>query len=204
DIGSDYPGVAGVALQPDGKIVVATSTKNAATGTDFGLARFTADDVPDVPDAPPPPHLYDAAAAFAHSHEHYVDFVTKAYRQYLKREPDAAGLGFWVGNMEAGVYRDEQVEAFFLGPGEYINFRFGGSIPVWVNGMYTDLLQRPAHPEEVALWQQVLAGGTPHQAVALAFAATPERERLRGLANYRTLLLPAPHPHQIALSADGG
>src|SRR5262249_24984784 len=160
-------------------VVLATTTTGAATGTHSVLARFTADDVPVVPDEPPPLHLYDAAVSFAHSVEHYSQFVTAAYQQYLKRLPDAPGLGFWVGAMRAGVYSDEQVEAFFLSSDEYINHRFGGSIAAWVNGMYTDLLQRPANPDEVALWQQVIAGGTPVQAVALAFAASPERERLR-------------------------
>src|SRR5205823_5730175 len=78
------------------------------------------DDLPVVPDGPPPGHLLDAARAFAHSPEHYTQFVVQAYQQFLKRLPDTAGLDFWVGGLQTGTYRDEQVEAFFLGSQEYI------------------------------------------------------------------------------------
>src|SRR5262249_53920109 len=134
---------------------------------------------------------------------YYFDFVTKAYRQYLKRDPDGPGLDFWVSHMQAGVYSDERLEAFFIGSDEYIHFRFGGSVRAWVAGMYNDLLLRAPHPDEVDSWEQIMRGGTPQDAVAFAFAASPERERLRVIDNYMTLLGRLPNDAEVKLWVDG-
>src|SRR5262249_34570759 len=66
-------------------------------------------------------------------------------------------------------------------------------------GMYNDLLRRPPSSAEVDQWQRVLAGGTPQAAVALAFARSPERERLRVIDNYLTFLLRPPAQAEIDL-----
>jgi uncharacterized delta-60 repeat protein len=202
DAGGVNPGVVGVALQPDGKIVVAMSTTNAATGADFELARFLADNVPDVPNEPPPPHLLAAAGAFSHSPEHYTKFVTSAYAQYLKRAPDAPGLAAWVGGMQAGLLSDEQVEAGFLGSAEYLA-NHGGAGQSWISSMYQDLLGRTPSAAEVSTWLSVLASGVPTSAIALGFTASPEREANRVRANYQTFLGRAPSADEVTLWVNG-
>jgi hypothetical protein len=170
----------------------------------FGTANQAAPALAGVtydPTAPPGP-LYSVAQAFSRSREHYVDFLGKAYRQYLKREPDAGGLNFWVGALLAGTYSDEQVEAFFIGSDEYINVRYHGDRAAWVQGMYQDLLLRPASAAEVALWLQALAAGTTESAVALGFAASPEREQLRIADSYRTFLGREPNQGEVNLWLD--
>jgi hypothetical protein len=155
-------------------------------------------DLPVVPNSPRPAKLQDAARLFAHSAEHYTEFVIHAYQQYLKRVPDAAGLAAWVSGMQAGTYSDEQVEAFFLGSQEYIQTH-GGTGQAWVTGMYQDLLGRTASPAEVQTWVNVLNNGTPASAVALGFAASRERESQRVRTNYQTYLGRTPRQDEVDL-----
>jgi hypothetical protein len=155
-------------------------------------------EMPEVADGPQPPAAMDAARAFAHSTEHYTQFVVGAYQQYLKRFPDPVGLNFWVGAMQAGVFSDEQVEALFLGSEEYIASH-GGTGQAWVTGMYEDLLGRTPSDAEVQAWVNVLNAGTPSAAVALGFAASPEREAQRVRTNYQTYLGRDPRQDEVDL-----
>jgi hypothetical protein len=154
-------------------------------------------DLPVVPDSPPPVTLTAAATAFAHSREHFTQFVINAYQQYLKRLPDAAGLDFWVSNMQAGVYTDEQLESFFIGSAEYIA-NHGGTGQAWVTAMYQDLLGRSPGADEVQGWVNALNNGTPAAAVALGFAASAEREGQLVRFNYRTYLGREATPAEVA------
>jgi uncharacterized delta-60 repeat protein len=187
----------GVGVTPGGDVVLASpgGDSNGPSGPGITLAVFQ---------GPPalPPHLYDAATAFTHSTEHYTQFVVAAYQQYLKRTPDAAGLDFWVSKLRGGVYSDEQVEAFFIGSQEYIQTH-GGTGQAWVTGMYHDLLGRTPSDAEVQTWVNALSHGTPASAVALGFAASPERETQRVVANYQTYLSRAPSQAEIDLWVNG-
>jgi hypothetical protein len=159
----------------------------ATMGTAAAVLTIADSDLPIVPNAPPSAALTAVATAFAHSREHYQQFVVNAYQQYLKRRPDDSGLNFWVNNMLSGVYTDEQVEAFFIGSDEYIA-NHGGPGAAWVTGMYKDLLGRTPSAAEVQGWVSVLNAGTPASAVALGFAASRERESQRVRFNYQTYL----------------
>jgi hypothetical protein len=175
----------------DGDKTLQLTLSNATGGTlgspATAVVTIADTDTSGVPNGPPSPKLIEAARAFAHSKEHYTQFVVGAYQQYLKRTPDPVGLGFWVSNMQAGVYTDEQVEAFFIGSQEYIASH-GGTGQAWVTGMYKDLLGRDPRPDEVDRWVAALNGGTPPDAVAHGFAASPERESQRVRFNYNTYL----------------
>jgi hypothetical protein len=155
-------------------------------------------DLPSVPDSAPPSGLLTVAGAFAHSREHYTQFVTTAYQQYLKRQPDSFGLGAWVNAMLAGTVSDEQLEASFIGSPEYIA-NHGGAGAAWVTGMYQDLLGRNPANAEVQTWVNALANGASTTAVALGFAASAEREGQRVTANYQTYLGRAPSQGEVSL-----
>jgi hypothetical protein len=122
------------------------------------------------------------ASALTHSPENYANFITGAYRQYLGRTPDTAGLTSWVNAMQGGL-SDEQLEASFIGSAEYIRDH-GGTGPAWVNGMYHDLLGRNADAAGLNHWVQALQAGAAPDLVAYGFAASAEREGQRIAADY--------------------
>jgi hypothetical protein len=92
-----------------------------------------------------PGNLTAAAGQITHALDHYRQFVTNGYQQYLGRPPDAAGLSAWVGKMQAGL-TDEQLEAAFIGAPEYIAAH-GGAGAGWVQGLYHDILVPPFRPK---------------------------------------------------------
>jgi hypothetical protein len=154
-----------------------------------------------VPDQPYTAKVLAAGNFFAHSHEHYFDFVTKAYRRYLNREPDPNGRAHWINALESGLLREQQVEGSFVGSVEYINVRYGGSSRAWVIGLYRDLLQRPRDPAPAELdgWLRNLQAGVTTDQVAFAFANSPERARLNVVENYRVFLGRVPSENEIQL-----
>src|SRR5262249_4062405 len=134
----------------------------------------------------PPAKLGTYANTITHSKEHYVQFVTNAYKQYLNRAPDPSGLGSWVGALQNGL-TDERLEASFIGSPEYIA-NHGGPGAGWVKGMYQDILGRTPSQSEVDGWVQALNSGVSPQQVAYGFAASAEREGNRVRGDYQTFL----------------
>jgi hypothetical protein len=199
-----------VGLRDDGLVngnqtvqLTLSNASGATLGSPASITlTITESDLPGVPNSPPPAPLLTAARAFSHSLEHYTQFVTNAYAQFLKRVPDAPGLAAWVSGMQAGLYSDEQVEALFLGSVEYIA-NHGGTGQAWIIGMYQDLLGRTPSNAEVSNWLSVLAAGTPTTAVALGFTASPEREAERVRTNYQTYLGRAPSADEVTLWVNG-
>jgi hypothetical protein len=133
-----------------------------------------------------PSNLFQVAQLFTHSTENFQHFVTNAYQTYLKRNPGASEVNFWVTAMSQGA-TDEQVEANFIGSAEYIA-NHGGTSRAWVSSMYQDLLGRTAAPSEIDWWLQNMARGTSASDVALGFAASAEREGQRISATYLIVL----------------
>ncbi|MCB1919619.1 MAG: DUF4214 domain-containing protein [Candidatus Competibacteraceae bacterium] len=44
-------------------------------------------------------------------------FITDLYRTFYQREPDAAGLSYWLGQLTtAGVLRSSVIQAFLYAP----------------------------------------------------------------------------------------
>jgi autotransporter-associated beta strand protein len=146
----------------------------------------------------PPGRLYDAAQAFARSPEHYTQFVTTEYRQFLKREPDPAGLQGWVNGMLAGVYTDERVEGNFINSVEYVTAH-NGTGRDWLLGIYHDLLGRTnVGDDEINGWLGLMAAGMSPTTVAADIAGSIERETQRVRADYQTYLGHDGPPDQVA------
>ncbi|HEX5444031.1 MAG TPA: DUF4214 domain-containing protein [Pirellulales bacterium] len=133
-----------------------------------------------------PPELGSVAVAFTQVLGYYGAVVSRAYHDYIGREPDDAGLNYWVERMQAGL-SEEQLDAAFIGSPEYVRDH-GGSDPAWVTGMYHDLLGRSPDAQGLQYWTARLQSGESHFGVALGFAASPEREALVIDGDYRELL----------------
>jgi hypothetical protein len=169
-------------------LVLSNVSDGAVLGSTATAVLTIADEnLPRVPNSPRPANLGQVAYQLAQSREHYIDFITKAYHQYLGRAPDAAGLNGWLTVMLNGTVTDERLEAGFIGSPEYIQ-NHGGSGRGWVVGMYHDLLGRTPSDAEVNTFLAALANGTTTTQVAYAFAAGPEREGIRVRGDYATFL----------------
>jgi hypothetical protein len=164
--------------------------RTVTVGTDNVLL-----DVNTLQPSPPPPTLLTVASAIDQSSEYYSNLITANYQRYLGRGPDAGGLAYWLGRMQNGL-TDEHLEAGFLGSPEYIA-NHGGTGQAWVIGMYHDLLGRSPDPAGLAYWFNKLQSGTDPGSIAYGFAASPEREGQRVLADYQKLLGRTPAQAEI-------
>lgn len=122
--------------------------------------------------------------AVDHSAEYYANvIIAPAYQDYLGRSPDAAGLAFWVSQMQYHGLTDEQLEAGFIASNEFYA-RAGGTDSLWADAMYLDLLGRQPDPLGEAYWVQQLSAGASRTSIAYGFAASLERERRRITDDY--------------------
>ncbi len=114
-------------------------------------ADAATDPVPDLPTEP-----------FA---GHY--FVTQQYRDLLGREPDAAGVAFWVTQLEGGMSPGGMISQFVDSP-EF------GEVRAPVARLYRAALGRLPDESGWAFWASRLAAGESLESLAAAFIATPE------------------------------
>jgi uncharacterized protein YkwD len=133
-----------------------------------------------------PSNLLQVADTFTHSPENFQHFITNAFQSYLKRNPTASEMAFWVNAMTQGM-SDGQVEASFIGSQEYIGDH-GGSSAAWISAMYQDLLGRSAAQFEIDQWMQKMSDGMSPGDVAYGFASSPEREGQRIGNTYQVVL----------------
>ena len=82
---------------------------------------------------------------------------------------------------------DEQLEAFFIGSPEFIQDN-GGQGVGWITSMYEKLLGRAPDQAGLNAWLNALQAGANPSAIALGFAASPEREGERITADYQNYL----------------
>src|SRR5262249_9799489 len=78
---------------------------------------------------------------------------------------------------------------------------YGGSQRAFIIGLYRDLLRRTSDPSEgeIQNWLNLLNTGTTTDAVAFAFANSPERARLNVIDNYNILLERPPSEDETPL-----
>lgn len=124
------------------------------------------------------------ANAIDHSAEYFANIiVTPAYQHYLNRAPDAAGLAFWVDQLQNHGVTDERMEAGFISSPEFYA-RAGGTDKAWVDALYQSLLGRPADQAGETYWVQQLAAGVSRGQIAYDFATSTERESQRITYDY--------------------
>lgn len=143
-----------------------------------------------------PANLSAVSHALTHDANYEASLITTAYQQYLERPADAAGISYWISQIQAGT-TDEQFEALLLSSSEYAQLHGGGNAS-WVLGMYSDLLQRPADGDGLSYWLNQLTAGETRYQIALGIATSAEREAIVVANDYQTLLGRAAAAGEIA------
>jgi hypothetical protein len=161
------------------QVAVGVDDSQGDTAGGFGLAHVART-------GPEPGTLAAVAVGFTHSIEYFSNLVTTKYQSYLGRAPDAAGLGYWIRRLQNNL-TDEQLEASFIGSSEFIQDH-GGLNASWITSMYQILLGRNPDTSGLNYWLSVVQSGANPFAIALGFAASPERESQRISADYQTYL----------------
>jgi SpoIID/LytB domain protein len=132
---------------------------------------------------------YAAARAFASSGERYTHWVGDTYAAALHRPAEPSGINNWVAFLLRGGTLND-LNSGIYGSTESLYALGGGDVNLWVNGVYQNLLGRPAAPIEQAMWagEAARSGRT---AVAKAISQSGEA-RDRRLAGYYQALLGRP------------
>ncbi len=95
----------------------------------------------------------------------YEDFVGKAYRDFLGREPDPAEVAEWSARLAEGTGRSAFVAELAASPEWTSNV---------VGELYLDTLGRPGDRAGIRYWAHQLGRGVPLATVAAAFYGSPE------------------------------
>jgi hypothetical protein len=128
----------------------------------------------------------------ARSDEWLTISIRDLYVKALGREPDQAGLLYWIGRVRAGT-RLTDVGALFYGSPEYFQ-RKGGTPEGFVSGLYNDLLGRPADGGGLAFWANEYRRGVPPATIAASFYASIESRGKRVDSLYQRVLGRIPDP----------
>jgi uncharacterized delta-60 repeat protein len=205
---------AGVALQSDGRIVVAGSASPSGTTSTFAVARYLGD--APVADAnqrflnqlyldllgrtidPSGQATWSAMLTrgvsrtqvtlqIEGSAEYRTRQVQDFYGLLLNRSPDSTGLAAFTGFLGAGGTVD-QVKASILGSGEYFTSRSGGTNDGFLAALYRDVLGRAIDASGQATWGGALRAGASRQSVAQGVVTSLEADQVLVQGDYRQLL----------------
>jgi len=126
--------------------------------------------------------------------------IRRFYLDTLDREPDAAGLAFWIGEVQSKRRPLAAVAAsFYSSPEYYANA--GGTDADWVADLYEKVLHRPAQPGDIVFWvDRTRAQGRGKVAATIYGSLESRRDRVTLL--YDALLDRAPETGGLAYWAD--
>lgn len=121
------------------------------------------------------------------SDEWLESVVDQLYLDTLGREGDPVGTAFWVGELKSGRRSVAKVAAQLYASGEYFDGLGGGTVPTWIDDLYTKILGRSADSPGRAYWvAETQATGRGN--VALGFYQSGESARTRVQGLYQSLL----------------
>lgn len=78
----------------------------------------------------------------------YIDYVTRLYREILKRDPDPEGLRTWVGGLKSGEHTKVSVRA-----------GIENSVEKQVGDLYREILKRDPDQAGVETWMEAIRAG---------------------------------------------
>ncbi len=106
-------------------------------------------------------------ANFSGSQASSTVFVRQLYRDLLDREPDAAGMAFWLGQIGAGMTRAQVASQFFGGQ----EFSSGG---LYIVKLYLGVLGRDPDFRGWFYWFNTVQSGGAPSAMLNSFLTSPE------------------------------
>lgn len=99
--------------------------------------------------------------------------IYRLYQATFKREPEAAGLEYWLKATEAGTSA-LSMAAQFVGSPEFQATYGALNNSQFVELMYRNVLGRPPEPAGLSYWVNALNSGTSRASALLGFADSPE------------------------------
>lgn len=96
--------------------------------------------------------------------------VYRLYQAAFDREPDTAGLGYWIARMEKGGTLNEVAREFLLQPEAVALYGTNPDAKSLVTAMYAHVQHRPPDPEGEAYWLHRLATGTTAATMLMEFS----------------------------------
>lgn len=116
----------------------------------------------------------DAAFALDVDVDEVPGQVYRLYQAAFDRKPDMGGIGFWIGQVEAGMSLGEAAGQFLASP--EFRTRFGADMAdgVFLDTLYRNVLHRTPDQAGKDFWLGALAAGIERPDVLLAFSASAE------------------------------
>jgi uncharacterized protein (DUF2141 family) len=126
-----------------------------------------------------------AATAFWQSSEHRGVEVDQFYATFLGRDADAGGRALWVNALLSGTAEADVIRGFLMSP-EYQATH--ASDVSFINGLYSQILDRPGDPASLSAWLAALQNGLSRRALVEDFLTSAEADQ-KVVDNYYALFL---------------
>ena len=108
--------------------------------------------------------------------------VARLYRAYFRRDPDAAGLNYWVPKYRSGELCLDEISEFFAGSSEFVSTYGKLPNPEFVRRVYLNVLGREPDPDGYNHWApRITYGGMTRGEMMVAFSESPEFRSRTGL-----------------------
>ncbi len=130
------------------------------------------------------------------SDEYRKNLVSSFYSTLLHRGATANEIAFWLSAFSANL-TDEQVEAQFLGSGEYFALA-GGTNEEWVNHLFLDVLGRPPTGDELLIFTSNLKSITSYAFLANYLLSSDEARTLLVNGYYAAFLRRSPEATELS------
>ncbi len=102
-----------------------------------------------------------------------------AYRVYqaaFDRKPDAAGLGYWIAQLDKGISLQAVADGFIHSPEFELRYGEQSSDAAFVDGLYKNVLHRAGEAAGIKFWTEALAAGVARADVLAAFSEGGENQ----------------------------
>lgn len=100
----------------------------------------------------------------------------RLYQAALNREPDLAGLGFWIENRDRGMGMNEIAHNFMKSPEFVTLYGHSTTNESFVTALYWNVMHRVPDTGGLAYWLNAIGNGTTLEDVLVLFSESPENQ----------------------------